>query len=88
MHDQVAHFIMTRCQRITPACSTPIKQVLSEFHSQLDASQRRQWGRTKFISELSREFKIIWDRSGRYAVAGLGLLPESQPRFANSHLVQ
>jgi hypothetical protein len=77
MHKDLTQFIMAKCQRCTPLASTPVKDVMQSFHRTLDAMQRKQWARTRFTAELSKEFKIIWDRSGRWAVAGLGLLPEA-----------
>jgi hypothetical protein len=76
MHKELTQFIMARCQRITPACSTPIKNVMDSFHSTMDAAQRKQWPRTRLVGELSKEFRIVFDRSGRWAASGLGLLPE------------
>jgi hypothetical protein len=88
MHVDLSRFILERCQRTVPTVSTSVKTVLDAFRAQLDAAQQRQWGRTKFINELSREFKVEFDRSQRWAICGLALLPESQPRFAGSHLIQ
>jgi hypothetical protein len=87
MHSQLVSFVMQYCQRVTPSCSTPLKSVIQSYHGTLDAAERKRWPRTRVVGELSKEFKIIFDRSQRWCVAGLGLLPNDMPIRQGGHLI-
>lgn len=72
MHD-LSHFIDTRCRR-DATCTTPVKALVDQFRSTLPPGQRRAWGRTRIVAELTRDgISVGRDASGVMQFVGLSL---------------